>query len=204
MANPEGDGAIGQFERIRDFAQSRFFRYGYSSITIDEIATELRMSKSTIYRFFKSKDELLEEAVEFYSEMIMKGFVAEGARTVEAFIKEFKAAATFIADAIDQLDPRARDDLRSAVPKIWKRLQVLQHRSITSVFSKLLQMGVDVNLIRSDIDPAFAGDLLAMSFESILWGDALQSSGLSRFEALQSLADMLFTGILAKPYHRRA
>lgn len=197
MTNSEDKGTMGQFERILDFAQRRFFRYGYSSITIDEIAAELRMSKSTVYRFFKSKDELLERAVTSYSDAIMNGFVAKSARTVEVFMKEFKAAASFVANFVGQLDPRARDDLRSSVPQSWKKLQELQHRSITFIFSKLLESGVEYGVIRPDIDPVFVGDLLAMSFESILFGDAPQNSGLGRTEALQSLADILFTGILA-------
>ena len=63
MIHPEGDEPTPQLDRILDFARERFFRYGYSSVTIDEIAAELRMSKATFYRFFKSKEELLESAV---------------------------------------------------------------------------------------------------------------------------------------------
>ena len=46
-------------QRIIDYAIGQFWRYGYSGITIDEIAGELRISKATFYNFFKSKEDLV-------------------------------------------------------------------------------------------------------------------------------------------------
>jgi AcrR family transcriptional regulator len=46
--------------RIIESAEEMFFRYGIKSITMDDIAKQLGMSKKTIYQHFSDKDKLVE------------------------------------------------------------------------------------------------------------------------------------------------
>ena len=50
-------------ERILQKAEEMFFRYGVKSITMDDIARELGISKKTIYLHFPDKDELVVQVV---------------------------------------------------------------------------------------------------------------------------------------------
>lgn len=45
--------------RIAQNAQQHFFKHGYSRVTLTEIATEMGISKKTIYNHFSGKEELL-------------------------------------------------------------------------------------------------------------------------------------------------
>ncbi|MDB5273265.1 MAG: transcriptional regulator, TetR family [Chitinophagaceae bacterium] len=58
------DQEIETGERILIEAEQLFFRYGVKSITMDEIATHLGISKKTIYQFYKDKKELVYKVVE--------------------------------------------------------------------------------------------------------------------------------------------
>jgi Transcriptional regulator len=49
--------------RIRDKARELFLRYGVRSVSMDDIATSLAMSKKTIYQYFADKNELVDEVV---------------------------------------------------------------------------------------------------------------------------------------------
>jgi Transcriptional regulator len=204
VTDDEDTEAIDQSARILDYARARFFRYGYSSVTIDEMASELRISKSTFYRFFASKEELLNSAVRSYSEDITRGFAVKATHDLETFIAEFKAGAALIVDAIGQLDARARDDIRATAPKIWKKLQTHQHRSISFILAQLIRAGIERGMLRSDLEPEVVGDLLAVSVVSILYGETFPTKGTSRIEALQSLADILLRGMLAPPRAKTA
>ena len=51
-------------EYIIGKAQSLFYRYGIRSITMDFIASELSMSKRTLYENFKNKEELIVECMQ--------------------------------------------------------------------------------------------------------------------------------------------
>ena len=51
-------------QRIIDTAESMFFRFGIRSVTMDDIAKELGISKKTIYHYFADKDNLVEKVTE--------------------------------------------------------------------------------------------------------------------------------------------
>ncbi|MGN6719163.1 MAG: helix-turn-helix domain-containing protein, partial [Candidatus Binatia bacterium] len=46
-------------ERIVSAARAHFFAHGFRSVTMDDLAAELGMSKKTLYAQFPSKTELL-------------------------------------------------------------------------------------------------------------------------------------------------
>ena len=50
-------------DRILTRAEEMFLRFGYSKVTMDEIAANLGMSKKTLYKFFPSKEELVREII---------------------------------------------------------------------------------------------------------------------------------------------
>jgi TetR/AcrR family transcriptional regulator, cholesterol catabolism regulator len=50
--------------RIQDQAKILFMRYGIRSVSMDDIAGGLGMSKKTIYQFFADKDELVDAIIE--------------------------------------------------------------------------------------------------------------------------------------------
>ena len=51
-------------ERIVLKAHELFMRYGIRSVSMDEIANHLGMSKKTIYQFFADKDALVESVID--------------------------------------------------------------------------------------------------------------------------------------------
>src|SRR3546814_2940816 len=56
-------------ERILSGAEELFCRYGIKSITMDDIAGHLGISKKTIYQFYKDKKELVHRSEEHTSEL---------------------------------------------------------------------------------------------------------------------------------------
>ena len=50
-------------ERIRQKAHDLFMQYGLRSVSMDDIASALGVSKKTIYQFFADKDELVGEVI---------------------------------------------------------------------------------------------------------------------------------------------
>jgi AcrR family transcriptional regulator len=49
---------------ITEKAYDLFLKYGVRSVTMDDIAAELSIGKNTIYKFFESKDALVENFIE--------------------------------------------------------------------------------------------------------------------------------------------
>jgi len=50
--------------RILEHSMEKFKSVGFIKISMDEIASDLKMSKKTIYKYFHSKEELVEKSLE--------------------------------------------------------------------------------------------------------------------------------------------
>ena len=50
-------------ERIKQKADELYRRYGVKSVTMDEIASQLGVSKKTIYQCFSDKNDLVDEVI---------------------------------------------------------------------------------------------------------------------------------------------
>ncbi|HEX6193727.1 MAG TPA: helix-turn-helix domain-containing protein, partial [Chitinophagaceae bacterium] len=51
-------------ERIQNKAEELFMQFGIRSVSMDDIANNLGMSKKTVYQYFVDKDELVEAVVQ--------------------------------------------------------------------------------------------------------------------------------------------
>lgn len=183
-------------QRIIDYAIGQFWRYGYSGITIDEIAAELRISKATFYNFFKSKEDLVVEAARFYYGRLGQYPVGEMGSAKE-LIDELKGIMRRLVTALEQVDPRARRDIRTSVPQAWSEIQLLQHEAVNELMGRLLAKGQQNGILKPDLNIKAVSALMTLSAESIINGEAVVSLGMDRMEAMQSFVDVFFGGLLA-------
>ena len=51
-------------DKIINKAKEMFLKLGFKSITMDDIACEMCISKKTIYKYFSNKDILIEESID--------------------------------------------------------------------------------------------------------------------------------------------
>ncbi len=66
-----------------------FSRYGFRKTTMDEIARELKMGKSSIYYYFESKEEIF-EAVVLYEANILRNELTTAIKSVESPVDKMK------------------------------------------------------------------------------------------------------------------
>jgi len=66
-----------------------FSRYGFRKTTMDEIARELKMGKSSIYYYFESKEEIF-EAVVLYEANILRNELTKAIKSVESPVEKMK------------------------------------------------------------------------------------------------------------------
>ena len=72
-------------------AAKRFEKHGIKKTTLDEIARDLRITKATIYHYFKSKEELFHSTLEWETEQFIEElnniFSSEGLNLIESLKK---------------------------------------------------------------------------------------------------------------------
>lgn len=84
MARPKGDKFVNyNRNNIIEVAEKLFSEHGYENVTIDQIKDESNCSKSTLYNYFKNKDQ------------IFNGIVLKGMETCLEYIQEALSSPTY-------------------------------------------------------------------------------------------------------------
>jgi TetR/AcrR family transcriptional regulator, cholesterol catabolism regulator len=140
-----------QIERIVLGGEELFLKAGIKSVTMDDIAKHLGMSKKTIYQFFKDKNELVIALVQkkFHEdECQMQEIVAKSSNVIEGMINMMKCSE----DIFSRINPVVIHDLQKYHPDAWKQFQNFKSGVIVQTLEELLKKGIEQGYIRADID----------------------------------------------------
>ncbi len=138
-------------ERIVEKAQELFMRYGIRSISMDEIASSLGISKKTIYQFFSDKDALVLAVITREVECNVDE-CTDFRDQSENPIHEFFLAMEMVEDMLKVMNPMVFYDLQKYHPKAFKVLENHQHVYLYKMIYENLQTGVELGLYRPEID----------------------------------------------------
>jgi len=139
-------------DNIIEATSELFNQYGIKSITMDEIASHLSISKKTIYQYFKDKDELvckvLERDLEFDMEEIER-ITQNSSNTIE----EIYELSKFLRRHVFNLNPSLLFDLKKYHPKAWKVFEDFKSNVFKASIVDLLTRGITEGYFRKDINP---------------------------------------------------
>ena len=107
-------------ERILEKATELFMQYGIRSITMDEIAAQLGISKKTIYQFFTDKDAMVEAVV---NEEMMRNEAdcRDYNLQAENAVHEIFSAMDGMQEMLKTMNPQLLHDLEKHHPAAFKR-----------------------------------------------------------------------------------
>jgi AcrR family transcriptional regulator len=152
-----------------------YMKFGIKSVTMDELARQLGMSKKTIYTFVKDKNDLVEQCVK----MAQAGETCEIdliTKTNENAIDESLAIGESIASKLRSIHPSIFFDMQKYHPSAYKLMTCQRDELITdSVVSNLIK-GKAQGLYRENLDETIISKMY-LSFISVLFnGDIFQTS----------------------------
>jgi TetR/AcrR family transcriptional regulator, cholesterol catabolism regulator len=138
-------------ERILLKATDLFMRYGIRSITMDEIAAQLGISKKTIYQFFTDKDAMVEAVVN--EEMKQnEEECREFSKTAENAVHEIFQAMDGIEEMLKTMNPQLIHDLEKHHPVAFKRLKQYKYQFLYTMIRENLERGIREGVYRSDLN----------------------------------------------------
>ncbi len=138
-------------ERILEKAHDLFMQYGIRSITMDEIAAQLGISKKTIYQFFTDKDAMVEAVVNDVingNEEDCRGF----SLAAENAVHEIFMAMDFTQEMLKAMNPQIMYDLEKHHPSAYKRLKQYKYQFLFSTIKENLERGAREDIYRTDLN----------------------------------------------------
>lgn len=142
------------FEKVLDL----FKRYGTRSVTMDDIAHELGMSKKTLYQEFTDKDELINRVID-YDMGQSKGFLEEVRQSDSNAVQELFMVNRRMHSVRTLYSPTFYFDLKRYYPEIYNRWIQDKRSNMFTVITENLRKGKQEGIYRAEIDEHIIGRL---------------------------------------------
>ena len=190
----KSDSSTSERDKIFNYAKSLFLKEGFYKITMDNLAAGLKVSKKTIYKYFGSKEVLIESIVESIKNEV-SGNLDNIRKSNDNAILKLINLNKLLSKMLIELDDRWINDLRIHFPSLWKEIDEFRTKRLNGTFSTIINEGQKGKLIKN-----IPAEMIVMIFLSTLRGvinnEFLLNSKFSYKDAIETSLKILFTGIL--------
>ena len=131
-------------------ARALFLKYGVKSVSMDDIAKELAMSKKTLYQYFDGKKDLITRIIQHYitEEMEVVNHIQLVASDA---VDEMIGIARYVIDFITNLEPSLTYDLRKYYPHSWSLIQEGHMGFVEETITRNIERGKKEGVYRQEI-----------------------------------------------------
>jgi AcrR family transcriptional regulator len=190
-------------QRIVDAARVHFFNHGFRSVTMDDLAEELGISKKTLYAHFPGKFDLLEAVL------------ADKLTSVEATLKQVTRAhpddfpATLrellagTQRELDEIKPSFVRDMRQKAPDVFKLVERRRAALIQRYMGKFFVDGQRLGMVRKDVPAKLIIEILLAMVQSIMNPPKMEELGMMPKEGYSGILKIVLEGALT-PKGRKA
>ncbi len=184
-------------EKILETAGSLFLKYGVKSISMDDIARELSISKKTIYLFFKDKNEIVY--------LISERFLQEQKDKFDRIQEESKDPIELLyggtlhaREIFEKINPYILFDIRKYYKDAWRLYLDFEKNVMFGSLVVTLQDGIKKGLFRADIDVQILATL-RMEEIKLAFDKEIFPAGSFNFKEVQyQILDHFFYGIMTE------
>ena len=138
-------------EKILFAAYELFFRYGIKSVTMDDIAKHLSISKKTIYLSFQDKDEVVHTLMEQVLLKDQAEFITI-AKNTSNVVEEVFVMMKKMNGILNTINPNIFYDLKKYHPKTWSLFHKFRMEFVVNCVVVSLEKGKKDGLVRLDIN----------------------------------------------------
>lgn len=143
--------AVNNEQRFIKKVMNLFMRLGIKSLTMDDIARQLGISKKTIYKYVSDKNELVRKCVEWQSEEEYCA-IAETQKAGLNAIDEIFEISKMVTELLSQLHPSVYFDLEKYYPEAWDIAVNKRKKRVYEDVVLNMNKGVQEGLYRSDLN----------------------------------------------------
>ena len=126
-------------------------QYGIRSVSMDDIANNLGMSKKTLYQYFADKDELVEAVVDAHIN-IVQGDCINCRKEAKDAIHEILLTMEHIMEEFNNMNPMLLYDLEKFHFKAYQRFREYKDKFLLQIIRANIEWGVKDEVYRSDIN----------------------------------------------------
>jgi AcrR family transcriptional regulator len=184
--------------RIVTAARRHFFAHGFRSVTMDDLAEELGMSKKTLYASFAGKTDLL------------RAVLLDKFRSIETDLERIASvSSTEVLDSLhrllacvqrhaEEIQPPFVRDIRREEPEMFQLVQSRRRDVIQRYFGKILDEGRRAGIFRKDISTRLMIEILLGATEAIMNPPKMAELGLTPKAGFLTIITVVLEGVLTE------
>jgi AcrR family transcriptional regulator len=138
-------------ERILVKAEELFMKFGIRSVSMDDIANQLGMSKKTLYQYYADKDELVDAVVEGHISMI-QGDCIDCRKEAKEAIHEIFITMERIMDEFTNMNPMLLYDLEKFHFRAYEKFRTHKNKFLAQIIRENIEWGIRDELYRNDFN----------------------------------------------------
>ena len=183
-------------QRIVDAARTHFFSHGFRSVTMDDLAEELGISKKTLYRHFPGKIDLLEA-------VLADKFAGVEARLEEVtrahphnFAATLHELLAWTQRELDEIKPPFVRDMRQKAPQVFKIIERRRAALIERFFGRLFTEGQQTGMVRKDVPTKLIIEILLAIVQAIMNPPKMEELGMMPKQGFTGILKIVLEGVL--------
>lgn len=152
---------------ILEGASAVYMKFGIKSVTMDDLARELSISKKTIYKYFNDKNDLVKSIIELKVQMdsalsINKSLQAENA------IEELIQISELVTKQFRDINPIVFSDLKKFHPDAWQVIEEHKKNFVLKLITENIERGIKEKVYRENLTPAITAKLYVSASDAAM------------------------------------
>jgi len=180
--------------KIVELTEEKFFRDGFYKTTMDEVASELKMSKKTIYKFFPSKDDLVKAIAKHFMEGI-KSKVVPALNSDKNAIEKLEELNKILAKISEKVSTKRMDEIKTYFPSLWNEIDNFRTKMMFANITKVIDQGKAEGLFVDYPTPIIMNTLVS-SIRATVNPEFIQNNNFSISEAALYVFKIVIGGIV--------
>jgi AcrR family transcriptional regulator len=140
-----------KFEQLLLGAMQVFMKYGLRSVTMDDLARHLAVSKKTLYKYVKDKKDLILQGIEYHQNMehcAMKACVEQNLNAIDEMFEITK----MVISQLQNVNPSVMFDLEKYYPEAKAKFTDYKMTVVKTWHKDNLERGIKEGYFRKDLD----------------------------------------------------
>lgn len=138
-------------DKIISKASDLFLKLGFKSVTMDDIAGEMCISKKTIYKYFCNKEVLIEESTELVHKTVHEVINTIVGKDYNAIEENFEIRKMF-KEMFQATDTSPLYQLKKHYPEIYQKVMSREFNECNMCFKQNVEKGIQQDLYRKNLD----------------------------------------------------
>jgi AcrR family transcriptional regulator len=184
-------------------ARRQFFVHGFRRVSMDDLATELGISKKTLYAYFPSKTNLVEAVLKDKFEEVeadLNRLASERSTDMEAALHHFIAC---MQRHTAEIQPPFVRDIGREKPNLFQLVEHRRRQLIRRHFGALFHEGRKAGVIRKDIPVNLLIEILLGAVQAIMIPSKLMECGLTLKAGYSAIIRVILEGAMGKKLRSR-